>query len=374
MKSLLPCSARLSLPANLPPANLPPADPLPVKLQPDKLQTANLTPANQPPDSPLPANSPPTNLLTSNPPARVARLAGLAGLMATLMLAGCTANPRLQQARAVAADGARLDGYADLAVRFRETWPRQRPYLSIAADQLERPADAERRAAYVDAMAIHAAVVAYLRTLGQLAGDDTYRMDAPLKALGGGIKAWPNAGLTDRHVNAYTGLARILARAVTEPAQERAVLQLVRDADSDLQELLGAMQQLLRYFDKSDDNERDTVLGMLDVEIPFADNARERLLAALARAHRQAKAQEYRLAGLRHTLAAKHVAAIAAAHQALLQRLEQPDSALAGTGLAQAAAQLHASSDALQRSGVGPSAESPAGPVTVPTATDKPLP
>lgn len=262
-------------------------------------------------------------------------------------LAGCAASPRLQEARDFATDAARLGGYADLSERFRDTYTRERPYLTAAADSRERPADAERRAAFADVMAIHGAVAHYMRTLGQLAGADQFSLDAPLKALGGGIKAWPDAGLDDRHVNAYTGLARVLARAATAREQENAVRHMVREAEPHVQLLLDAMQRLLRYYDKSSDNERAIVLGMLDVEIPFADTPRDRLLAALARAHRQARAQEYRLAGLRHTLAIKHVAAIAAAHTALLQRLEQPDEPAATTTLRQAAGALRATSEAV---------------------------
>lgn len=263
------------------------------------------------------------------------------------VLAGCTASPRLQEARDFAADAAKLGGYADLSERFRDTYARERPYLTAAADARERATDAERRAIYTDVMAIHGAVVQYMRTLGQLAGADQFSLDAPLKALGGSIKAWPAAGLEDRHVQAFTGLARVVARAATAREQENAVRQTVQEAEPHLQLLLDAMQRLLRYYDKSGDNERAIVLGMLDVEIPFADTPRDRLLAALARAHRQARAQEYRIAGLRHTLAIRHVAAIAAAHTALLQRLQQPDNAAATAALQQASGALRSSTDAL---------------------------
>jgi len=263
------------------------------------------------------------------------------------VLAGCTTSPRLQEARDVATHAVKLGGYADLSERFRDTYTRERPYLTAAADARERAADTQRRAVFADIMAIHGAVVEYLRTLGQVAGADAFSLDAPIKALGGSIKAWPDAGLDDRHVKAFTGLARLVARAATAREQENALRQMVRDAEPHLQLLLDAMQRLLRYYDKSSDNERAIVLGMLDVEIPFAETPRDRLLAALAKAHRQARAQEYRVAGLRHTLAIKHVAAIAAAHTALLQRLEQPDNAAATEALRQASGTLRLHAEAL---------------------------
>ena len=272
------------------------------------------------------------------------------------VLAGCAANPRLQEARDFAEDAAKLGAYADLSERYRDTYARERPYLTVAADTRERAADAERRAAFADFMAIHDAVAQYMHTLGQLAGAGKFALDAPIKSLGGAIKAWPDAGLDERHVNAYTGLARVLARAVTAREQDNAVRHMVQEAEPHLQLLLDAMQRLLRYYDKSSDNERAIVLGMLDIELPYADTPRDRLLAALAKAHRQARAQEYRLAGLRHTLAMKHVAAIAAAHTALLRRLEQPDNAAASASLRQAADALRASADAEARPAAAPSA------------------
>jgi hypothetical protein len=244
-----------------------------------------------------------------------ARLLGIVLLLAAL--AGCASNPRLQAARDFAAEAPHLAGYADLTKHFRDIYQREQPYLSPAADQRERPLDAQRHAAYADFMAIYEVVRLYMQTLGKLADGDSFDLEKPIKSLGSGIKAWPDTGLTDRHVNAYTGLTRLLAHAATEPYQERTVQAMVRDGEAQIQPLLEAMQNLLRYYDKSSDNERDIVLGMLEVEIQFADTPPERLLAALAKAHRQAKVQEYRLIGLRHTLAIKQVAAIAAAHQAL---------------------------------------------------------
>lgn len=271
----------------------------------------------------------------------------LATVFVMLILGGCAGNPRLHEARGFAAESAKLGGYADLTQRFRDTYIRQQPYLSAAADQRERALDARRRAAYPDLMAIHEAVQLYMQTLGKLADGDAFDLKEPVKAMGSGIKAWPDTGLTDRHVNAYSGLAQLLARAASNPYQERAVQAMVRDGDQELQALLEAMQNLLRYYAKSSDNERDTVLGMLEVEIQFADMPRDRLLAALAKSHRLAKRNEYRLIGLRHTLAAKHVAAIASAHKALVAHMAQPDSAAARSAQAESRKQLRASAAAV---------------------------
>ncbi|SFU80567.1 hypothetical protein [Pseudoduganella namucuonensis] len=274
----------------------------------------------------------------------------LAAALLAAVLCGCASNPRLREVREFAAESSRLGGYADLTQRFRETYPRLRPYLSPGADQRERAADAQRRAAHADFMAIHDTLALYLRTLAALADGERFSLDRPLQELGAGVKALPGTGLTDRHVNAHVGLTRLLARAFTEPYQERAARAMVRDGGEQVAALLEAMQLLLRYYDGSSDNERDMVLGMLDVEIPYADTPRERLLAALAKSHRQAKASEYRLIGLRHTLAAKHVAAVADAHRTLLAHLDRPADAGARVAVAGAHRHLRGAALALEPS------------------------
>ena len=68
----------------------------------------------------------------------------------------------------------------------------------------------------------------------------------------------------------------------------------------------------------------DIVLGMLEMEIPYLDANRDRLLIALAKSHQQEKQAEYRLIGLRHTLARKNLELIEQRHRALVESLPQP--------------------------------------------------
>lgn len=249
-------------------------------------------------------------------------LSSLLLLALALLLSGCAGNARLKEARAFAAEAPKLNGYAELSERYRDTYEREQPYLSPAADERERAIDDARRAAYPDLVAIHAAVVAYLRTLGKLAGGEQFDPGDEIKEVAKGIKAWPDTGLTDRHVNAVSGLVRVLARATaTGPAQERAVQQMLRDGYEPLRDALDAMGTVLRCYDRHHDNEQAIVLGMLETEIAFAGEPQDRLLAALARAHRQDRRGEYRLQGLRHTLAARSVAALRDRHEALVGSL-----------------------------------------------------
>jgi hypothetical protein len=108
--------------------------------------------------------------------------------------------------------------------------------------------------------------------------------------------------------------------AVTAPAQQAALNDLLRAGAPAVQELLDAMRTLLRLYTQQR-NEQAIVLGMLETEIPYADPQRERLLRALAGVLQQEKRNEYRLFGLRSTLARQHLDSIIASHQALLAQL-----------------------------------------------------
>lgn len=249
----------------------------------------------------------------------------LAMLALLALLSGCASSTqRMDQVRSFAATAPRLSAYAELTERFRDTYRREQPYLSPAADTREHLLDARRQAACDDFIAIHKGVQAYMGALGRLAGDNQYDFEDQVKGLSSGIKAWPDTGLDDRHVNAYAGMTRLLARAMTSRYQDRSVQAMLHEGALPMMDLLDAMRALLRYYDKTSDNEAKIVLGMLDVEIPYVDTPQQRLLATLAKSQRQAKTAEYRLMSRRYTLAEHSVEAIARQHQALLLQLDPP--------------------------------------------------
>ena len=245
------------------------------------------------------------------------------GLLA--ILAGCaTSTPRMAEVRAFAATAPQLGAYHELTERYRATYQREQPFLSPQADLAERALDLRRQAACDDFVQLQRGVQAYMRALGRLAGDRQYDLEDQVKALSGGIKAWPDSGLDERHVNAYAGLARLATRAVTLPLQEHSVDELMREGAQPMQEVLDAMRTLLRLYDKTSDNEQRIVLGMLETQIPYLDPQRDRLLIALAKSEQQARQNDYRLTGLRYTLARQNLDAIAQQHRALLGQIPQP--------------------------------------------------
>ena len=243
--------------------------------------------------------------------------------LASLLLAGCaTTGPvSLQEVREFADASARLGGYAELARRYRDTYEREQPYLSPPADKLARDNDAKRRAVYEDFVAIQKTLVLYMQTLSLLAGDGRYDLSDRIDDLGNGLKANADSGLQQRHIAAYTGLTRLLTRVIASGYQNRSVETMVRDGDADVQVLLDAMISLTRLYYKTNENEKKTVLGIFDVEIPFSTRTSDRMLVTLAKVHYLNKSTEYRLIDRRYALALQGLTKVALGHQKMRENL-----------------------------------------------------
>jgi hypothetical protein len=249
----------------------------------------------------------------------------IACLHIALLLGGCasTSQVSLHHVRAFADVSASLGGYAELARRYRDTYDREQPYLSPSADKLARANDAKRRVVYNDFVSIQKSVVLYMQTLSLLAGDARYDLGPRIDELGAGLKATGESGLTPRHVAAHTGMARLLTRVVASRYQDRAVETMVRDGDADLQTLLDAMIMLTRLYAKTYDNEKKTVLGVFEIELPSAPRNADRLLMMLAKVHVQNRMAEYKLLDKRYDLAAQGLNRVALGHQLLRDSLPQ---------------------------------------------------
>lgn len=248
-------------------------------------------------------------------------LTACAALLLSQLLPGCaglpTAAPEPAQVRALAAGEQALPAFGELALRHRDSYARLRPYLSPQQDASEQVLDRQRRAMHADVALIQRGVSLYLQALGRLAGQEYLALDNEIKAAGSAIRAWPDSGIVDRDVAAYTVVLRLLARLQGEAGQRAQLAQVLREGDDAVQTLLSTLASLLRLYDKAGDNERDIVLGQLEMDLAFADTPQQRLLVVLARTLQQSKTEEYRLYGLRHTLAGQQLAALAREHARL---------------------------------------------------------
>lgn len=243
-----------------------------------------------------------------------------------LLLASCasTGGPvSLQEVREFADASAKLGGYAELSRRYRDTYEREQPYLPASSDRLARENDAKRRAVYEDFVSVQKAVVLYMQTLSLLAGDTRYDLTERIDDLGNGLKANAESGLQQRHVAAYTGLTRLLTRVIASGYQNRSVETMVRDGDADVQVLLEAMISLTRLYYKTNENEKKTILGIFDVELPLTKGSNERMLVTLAKVHYLNKASEYKLIDRRYDLALQGLTKVALGHQKLRENLHK---------------------------------------------------
>jgi hypothetical protein len=245
-------------------------------------------------------------------------------LCSCLLLGGCaTSTVSLQEVRAFADQSAKLGAYAELSTRFRDTYAREQLYLPPAAEKIGRETDAKRRAVYDDFVSAQKAVVLYMQTLSLLAGDARYDLSDKLDDLGNGIKANLDSPLDQRHVTAYTGLTRLLTRAIASGYQGRSVETMVRDGDRDLQTLLDAMLTLTRFYAKTNENEKKTILGIFDIEIPFANQPKDRMLVTLAKVHYLNKSAEYKILDKRYELAVQGLTKVSLGHQKMRENLDQ---------------------------------------------------
>jgi hypothetical protein len=250
------------------------------------------------------------------------RFSAFAALAASLLLGGCAGtHVSLAEVRDFAGASAKLGGYAELSKRYRDTYLRERPYLTPAADKIARETDAKRRAVYEDFMSVQKTVVLYMQTLALLAGEDRFDLTPQLDDLGNGLKANAESALEQRHVTAYTGLTRLLTRAIASGYQGRSVETMVRDGDADLQTLIGAMISLTHLYAKTNENEKKTILGIFDIEIPYASRPNDRMLVTLAKVHYLDKSREYKLIDKRYALALQGLTKVSLGHQKLRENL-----------------------------------------------------
>jgi hypothetical protein len=246
----------------------------------------------------------------------------LAALCLTALLGGCAStHVSLQEVREFADASAKLGGYSELSTRFRDTYAREQLYLSPAADKLGKENDAKRRAVYDDFQSVQKAVVLYMQTLSLLAGDGRYDLTPRLDDLGNGLKANADTGLEQRHVVAWTGLTRLLTRVIASGYQGRSVETMVRDGDADVQTMLDAMIRLTRYYAKTHENEKKIILGIFDIEIPFATKAQDRMLVTLAKVHYINKSAEYKLLDKRYEMALQGLNKVSLGHKKLRENM-----------------------------------------------------
>ena len=244
------------------------------------------------------------------------------GLTAVFM--GCV---NLKAVQDFAAESAKFSAYTELTTRFRDTYQREQPYVSGQTAQLAQANDAKRKASYPDLLKIQRSVALYMRTLATLAGDKTFDFSKSLDSLESGIKAHHDFGIGENQVEAYSNLSQVVAKWIASGYQTRAVRAMLKEGDPPLQILLEGMVSLVGHYRRTNENERSSVIGLLEVEIAFVDPSKDLLLTTLARAHLQSKLQEYQLADGRYAEVEKGIKKIQGGHRALVENADRLSSA-----------------------------------------------
>lgn len=271
-------------------------------------------------------------------------------LLMVITLSGCASPARLEPVRQFAFEAARDDSFSQLTRRYRDTTRRELPYLSPAAAQEARKADLARLASTADFLRLQQSLLLYLRVLDRLAGGEQYDLSGQVESMTTQLQTWPDSGLDAQRIGAYAALLNLVAAQAGASAQDAALARLVGQGDAPLQTLLAAMRDILRHYARTDEEERKIVLGLFEIELPYAAGADDRLLATLARVAFEDRRDDYARSGERLRLGERHLADIAAAHASLAAWLAQPASEPARAAVLQANRQLRAGIDALQDS------------------------
>jgi hypothetical protein len=241
-------------------------------------------------------------------------------LLVLFCFAGCA---DLKEVQRYAGESAKFSGYTELTTRFRDTYQREQPYLPGAAEREAQINDKKRREAYPDLIKIHQGVSLYMQTLAKLAGDDSFDLSKPIDALAGGIKSHPDTGIRKSDVDAFSSMTKIASRWATSAYQQRAVREMVVEGDASLQTMLEGMLSIVRYYEKTNESERATVVGFFETELAFADTPKDRLLATLAKVHLQSKSTEYQAAKRKYAEAERGLRSISEGHRRLVENIDK---------------------------------------------------
>jgi hypothetical protein len=231
-------------------------------------------------------------------------------------LTGCV---NLKGVKDYADESSKLLAYTELTTRFCYTYEREQPYISGEADLRAQDSDKKCKAAYGDLLKIHQTLSLYMQTLATLAGEDTLDLSKQVDSLAGGIKAYPDIGIDEKYVDASSSISKVITKWITSLYQERSVRGMVKNGDAHLQTMLEGLLSLVRLYKKTNDNERRTVLGLFEAEIPYTD----KLLATLARVHVQSKTLEYNNVQLKFDLVEKGIKSIADGHNILFEHADK---------------------------------------------------
>lgn len=242
-------------------------------------------------------------------------------LLIALLVNGCS---NLKEVQDFSKESARFASYTKLTERYRTTYQREAPYLYGKSLVIAKDNDQRRQEEYLDLLKVHHRVALYMQVLAKLSGDETFDLSKNVDSLGGTIRQNPKIGLTDKQVSAYSGLSKTIAKWVmTTGYQESAVKAMITEGDPDLQALLAGMANMLKFYKATSDNEKRTVLGLYESEIPFYEKKKMLLLVSLGKDDYTNKIKAYAALDSLFDKVQRGIAEIQSGHSQLAQHVNQ---------------------------------------------------
>jgi hypothetical protein len=227
----------------------------------------------------------------------------------------------LKEVREFASESAKFSTYTELTTHFRDTYEREKLYLDRTNAAVEATNDAGRKEVYPDLIKLHDRVALYLKTLAKLAGDDTFDLSKSISTVGNAVKGNPSFGIESQQVDAYAKTGTIIAKWVTSGIQQRAVRDMLLEGKDDFEALLEGMDNLLRLYKKTHENEKKIVLGFLEISM-ITHPPQDPIVATLAKAYIQDKQGEYSAAEAKYDAAEKGIKKVAEGHAALCKHAQ----------------------------------------------------
>ncbi|MDB5979980.1 MAG: hypothetical protein JWQ69_995, partial [Pseudomonas sp.] len=241
-------------------------------------------------------------------------------LLVAVLATGCS---NLKEVQDFSKESAKFASYTKLTERYRTTYQREAPYLFGKSLVIAKDNDQRRQQEYLDLLKVHHRVTLYMQTLAKLSGDETFDLSKNVDSLGSTIRQNPKIGLTDKQVSAYSGLSKTIAKWVTTGPQESAVKAMITEGDPDLQALLTGMANILRFYKATSDNEKRTVLGLYESEIPFYEKKKMLLLVSLGKDDYTNKIKAYAALDGIFEKVQRGIAEIQSGHSQLAQHVNQ---------------------------------------------------
>lgn len=234
-------------------------------------------------------------------------------------LAGCA---NLGAIRSYAEKSSSISGYTKLVNDYVNAPKESAPYLP-AAQQAQLAEAIKSSSELKEALiARHKIIQSYMESLGRLASDETVVYDKEITSLGKAIQ--DNKFMTQTDATAFTELAKLIAKALTDYWRQKELKSLIKRANQPVQTLIASMRSVVdkNYVNALNTEERAIKGYYDDILADSKDPAGKEAL-------KEIKNQRLAVIEIRRkeiVIYSKALSDIGGGHQELFKNLEQLDA------------------------------------------------